>query len=389
MPLDYLKLQNQIQNMANAAQNRQHELSDRLGQCQQVFQQQAENLIGLQGKVERIAASEKTLRCAVPVSEPLNAHFAAPETPAGCTVLSADGSQITPNAHEAIFYGVVNVGVFCMQPGSGLAPLTSTHTDLIFEESNPDENELITEELINLKRDVTERQILAGYAGHLPAPVITLTDGPLELYHEPRENKLYREYFNDYLDALSDLALTGAVTAGYIDRPRASLLVNLLEIAVRPENDTNASARQFTGLSDLALMRPLLAPGERSAIFKMQSSSSKEYKGNKELHFFYLNVGSPEHPAIGRVELPLWVAKSPESVNLLHAVLLDQAHLSGAHPYPYALVRAHETAVVKMDEGEALKNLIQKEFLRRGIPLSIDSEKLANKKVGARTRYNR
>jgi hypothetical protein len=51
------------------------------------------------------------------------------------------------------------------------------------------------------------------------------------------------------------------------------------------------------------------------------------------------------------------------------------------------LIRAHETAVVKLDEGEALKLLIQKELLQRGLPLSTDSEKLANKKVGARTRY--
>jgi hypothetical protein len=271
-----------------------------------------------------------------------------------------------------------------MRPGSGLAPETRTLTDLVHDEENSEEHELITEELINLRRDVAERRSLALSSASLPAPVVTLTDGPLELYHEPRENPNYRKYFDEYLDALSDMALEGTITAGYIDRPRASLLVNLLEIADNPD----PSVKRFTGLTDLALMRPLLAPGERSAIFKMQSSSSKEYKDNLELHFFYLNVGSAAHPALARVEIPRWVARNSASVDLLHAVLLEQSRQAGLHPYPYALLRAHETAVVKLDESEALKNLIQKELLQHGIPLSVDSEKLANKKVGARTRYN-
>jgi hypothetical protein len=274
-----------------------------------------------------------------------------------------------------------------MQPGSGLAPKTSTFTELIYEEGDPNENVLITEELINLRRDVKERQILADLARTIPATLLTLTDGPLELYHEPRENTLYKHYFEEYLAALSDLALLNAITAGYVDRPRAALLVNLLEVAAQPEAGSELKSHPFAGLSDLALMRDLLAPGERSAVFALQFRARKEFSGRKALHFFYLNVGTADRPAVARVEIPLWVVDSPGSLDLLHAVLLDQAHQSGLHPYPYALIRAHETAVVKLDEGEALKLLIQKELLQRGLPLSTDSEKLANKKVGARTRY--
>lgn len=384
MPLNYLKLQDQIKKFAETAAYRERQRVDQLALCQQVLGIQAANIIALQQKVEEVLSRDKNYRCAVPVTEPLDAHFPAPAITTNCTVLSADGSQITPNAHEAVFYGLVNIGLFIMRPGSGLAPETRTLTDLVYDEENSEEHELITEELINLRRDVAERRSLALSSASLPAPVVTLTDGPLELYHEPRENPNYRKYFDDYLDALSDMALEGTITAGYIDRPRASLLVNLLEIADSPDPAT----KRFTGLTDLALMRPLLAPGERSAIFKMQSSSSKEYKDNLELHFFYLNVGSSAHPALARVEIPRWVARNSASIDLLHAVLLEQSRQAGLHPYPYALLRAHETAVVKLDESEALKDLIQKELLQHGIPLSVDSEKLANKKVGARTRYN-
>ncbi|MHC1740251.1 MAG: DNA double-strand break repair nuclease NurA [Anaerolineaceae bacterium] len=387
MPLNYLNLHDQISHMAEAAVSRQQELTARLLQCQALLHDQAENLIRLQEKVEKAAAKDKNLRCAVPVSEPLDAHFPAPMLTLDCTILSADGSQITPNPHEAVFYGVVNVGVFQMRPGSGQAPTTQTFTELIYEESDPNEHERITEELINLQRDVKERKKLAELARVLPAPLVTLTDGPLELYHEPGKKNPYKRYLDEYLAALDDLALLNVVTAGYVDRPRAALLVNLLELAALDDASDEPPGHPFAGLSDLAIMRQLLQPGERSAIFALQSSSCADFDGRKALHFFYLNVGSAVHPAIARVELPLWVVQSPASIDLLHAVLLDQAHQSGAHPYPYALLRAHETAVVKMDESEALKLLIQKELLQRGIPLMNDSEKLANKKVGARTRY--
>lgn len=387
MPLNYLHLQNQICNMADAAASRRQELDARLSQCEMLLHVQAQNIIRLQEKVEKAAARDKNLRCADPVSEALDAHFPQPSVPMACTILSADGSQITPNPHEAVFYGVVNVGVFCIQPGSGQTPTTATFTDLIYEENDPNEAAPITEELINLQRDVFERQKLAEFARGIPAPLLTLTDGPLELYHEPRENQKYKEYFEKYIAALSDLALLNTLTAGYVDRPRAALLVNLLELAAQPDSAEELREHPFAGLSDLALMRRLLQPGERSAIFRLQFRYSSEFSGRKALHFFYLNVGSSDRPAVARVEIPLWVAGTPASVDLLHTVLLDQARQSGLHPYPYALIRAHETAVVKMDEHEALNGLIQNELLRRGIPLQTDSEKLANKKVGVRTRY--
>ena len=389
MPLNYLHLQNQIQNMAAASASRQQELAERLGQCQQILQANSNNLEALQQKVKLYVSSNKNFRCAVPETEPLNAHFPAPQLPLeDVTILSADGSQITPNPHEAVYYGLVNIGLFIMRPGSGLTPETRTQTNLIYD-GDEGENEMITEELINLRRDVSERQTLADSAQSLPAPLITLTDGPLELYHEPRQNPGFHTQFDLYINALEEMAHLQTITAGYIDRPRASLLINLLDLASSSQNVPIGS--QFSGLTDRSLMRPLLAPGERSAIFKMQSSSSKEYHDDLELHFFYLNVGSVIHQAIARVEIPRWVSQKPNSVNLLHTVLLDQAHLAGQHPYPYALLRAHETAVVKMDESEVLKNMVRQALLDRGFDISdlSDSEKLAHKKFGSKKRFSR
>jgi hypothetical protein len=384
MPLNYLKLNSSISQMADFEVGRRDKLSDRLTACRAMRETYAEKFKELQEIVAQAQQQNKNLRCAEPISEALNAHFAAPQIPTqGITVLSGDGSQITPNPHEAVFYGVVNVGLFEMCPGSGAAPKTQTFTELIYDEGQLGIDQPITEDLVNLLRDASERTQLAKYAASLPQPLIVLTDGPLELYQEPRQNPNFRRYFDNYLDALKDLSQLQRINAGYVDRPRAHLLVKLLELA----SGAPAEEHPFAGLTDLALIEDLLQPGERSAIFKLVSSASQDFTGRLELHFFYLNVGSLAHPALARVDFPAWVLDFPSGIDQLHAVLLDQARMSGEHPYPYVLVRAHETAVVRLDEAEALKNMIQRELLQRGLPTLLDSEKLANKKIGWRTRY--
>ena len=387
MPINYLSLQPQITQMAVAANTRKTEIESRLEQCRHTLDEYANEIPALQQKVEKAISDEKSLRCAVPVSEALTAHLAAAEINDPYTILAADGSQITPNPHEAVFYGLVNVGVFRMTIGKGETPQTNTWSDLIYEESDPDNREIISEDLISLRRDVFEREILSRLAKQEQAPLLTLTDGPLELYHEPREDKNFRNYFKKYINALNELALLNTITAGYIDRPRAALLVNLLELVAPPGPNGETPDHPFAGVSDLALMAGLLQPEERSAVFALQSRSASQFEDQISLHFFYLNVGTTARPSIARVEVPRWVAYSNHSINLLHAALVSQARQAGAAPYPYALLRAHETAVVKMDEHEYLDALIQTELISQGLPPAFNSDKLIHKLTGKRTRY--
>ncbi len=383
MPINYLNLQPQISEFGSSAADRLQQVSWRKEQCLAVLHQFANKQADLLKLVEEKHQQERNLRCAKPFSEALDVHVScATETPP-CVILAADGSQITPDPHGAVLYGLINVGVFRMSLGKGEAPQTNTWSDLVYEGSDPKNVEHISEGLISLLRDVKERQIMATLANQETALLLTFTDGPLELYHEPVNDSTFENRFKEYIDALQELALLDTLTAGYIDRPRSSLLVSLLELATGAAPDEHP----FAGVSDLDLMKDLLAPGERSAVFSLQSSSSDKYPENLALHFFYLNVGSAVHPAIARVEIPLWVAGSNDKVSLIQRVLLDQAAQSGAHPYPYALTRAHETAVVKMDEHEYLEDLLIKELLAHGVPLAEISEKLMNKLVGKRTRY--
>jgi hypothetical protein len=139
----------------------------------------------------------------------------------------------------------------------------------------------------------------------------------------------------------------------------------------------------------LALFTKLLNPGERSAIFAIQSTSTRKFTGVTALYFFYLNVGFAHAPSIARVEIPLWVARNSKSVDLLHAALIDQCRQLGSIPYPYALHRAHEVAVVSLDEKQQLLDLIMFELQRLKIQTEYYTPKQTMKNIsGAKKRFS-
>jgi NurA domain len=106
-----------------------------------------------------------------------------------------------------------------------------------------------------------------------------------------------------------------------------------------------------------------------------------------ELHFFYLNVGRMGKPWLARVEVPGWVVASQELLDNLHAVLVEQCRSLGSRPYPYLLHRAHETALVSLEEREQVTQMIALEYRRLGVPFQGQSNKQANKDLAGRTRY--
>jgi hypothetical protein len=192
----------------------------------------------------------------------------------------------------------------------------------------------------------------------------------------------------DYRAALYQLRDLGVTTAGYVDKPGADLVVRLLEIARTPENELEdvRSQRPLRGVTDINLYENRLQAGERSAMFAIQSRSVADYPGDLALHFFYLNVGMQVDPWLARVEVPAWVANDRSKLDDLHAVLVAQCRIMGGRPYPYLLHRAHETAVVSLDEKEQLTRMILLELQRRGVATGHESYKQALKLTNTRRR---
>ncbi|HTP01533.1 MAG TPA: DNA double-strand break repair nuclease NurA, partial [Anaerolineales bacterium] len=292
---------------------------------------------------------------------------------------------------------VVNAGAVVMRPGSGQAPDLCTNSKLLYgEELENQSGDLMSEQLIALQRDLMEREMMIELALPVPGLVVTFTDGPLELWstgaEDAREFALFQAR---YVEMLKGLAERGAVTAGYIDKPGANLVVRMLELATLPDAELHDQHRlrahhPFRGVDDRLLfggasdMQPVIFPGQRSAVFCLQSTSQNVYTGPSTLHFFYLNVGSSNHPYIVRVEIPQWVAADPAKLDLLHAALIAQCGIMGYKPYPYLLHRAHETAVVRYEERPMIEQLLQLEFNRHGEAIREKSHKQTPKDLPGR-----
>jgi hypothetical protein len=391
MALDYLQVSQQVSQLGVKALERQQELVARLSQAHELLDMQAAQLEQLRNKVLRVVHNyDRTIRCAVPVHEPLNAHFTLPAMPGQATLIAADGSQIFADRHAEVEYCLVNTGAIWMRYGSPDAPHTGIHSHLIYAE----QLDGMSDDRLSLQRDLAEREMLLEQAHQAEPPVITFTDGPLELWTTTLEQGQvageFKRSLERYLEVLGKLQEIGASTAGYVDKPRADLVVRLLEVTHASDVDLPEIKmyRPFKGVTDRDLFRSLLLPGERSAIFGLQSRSSQAYQSELELHFFYLNVGKPAKPYLARVELPAWVVEDATRLNHLHAVLVNQCRMIGARAYPYLLHRAHETAVVTLEDKAQVTQMIVSELRKRGLEVEGESAKQFNKDIsGKRTRY--
>ncbi len=393
MPVNLLDIQRKLNDFSAQAQARKAKIASRQQEITDLIEDYADRLDELRSRVNRAAEIVPNLRCAVPVDEPLDRAFALPSLPEVFTIIAADGSQINPSRHARVEFCVINVGVVKMVRGSGLAPEISTQSQLLdYDAVFLPGGGMISEGMVALMRDLREREALAELAGEIQPPAISMTDGPLELYHEPQETAEFTRTLDRYLEVLAQLKNRGLMTLGYVDKPGSDLIGRMLELVQMSDEDLGAyhqQRRRFAGVSDIQLVANLLKnPGDRSALFAIYSQTALRFGRDLLPHFFYLNVGIPGKPHLARVEVPGWVAADPDAVGLIQAVLTEQAGILGTRPYPYVLHRAHEVAVVTLPEHQHVEEMIVAEFERRGIPLDEKSYKQYHKDLSTeKTRY--
>jgi hypothetical protein len=385
MTLDFQQIREQIKQLGENLPARELELQALYELAYQVLQSNAYKLDHLRSRAQQVAKNfDPFIRCALPVSEPLDSHISPPPLPQQATLLAADGSQIAPDRHAAVDYCLINVGAIQMQYGRIEPPSLTVSSRLFYDEDLFTPGGTITEATLALMRDLYERKILAELAITIDPPVITFTDGQMELWGRGGEGMTateFRKRLDEYLEVLRDLCDQDVITAGYVDKPAANLVVRLLELALLPETEMPTIRENYPlrGVKDINLFSTLLQPGERSAIFGIQSKSASQYRDSLALHFFYLNVGGKDHPWLARVEIPAWVAENESHLNSLHAILLEQCRILGSRPYPYLLHRAHELAVVSLEEKEQVEKMISLELYKRGVPFASSSHKQALK----------
>ena len=397
MSLDFQQVQDQVHQLGENALGRARDLQEKQALADQLLKQYAHQLDFLSRKVEEAVLVDPSLRCALPVSpelaqpEVLDAAFPAPPLPPKAVILAADGSQIAPDRHAEVQYCLINVGVIQMDLGSAAPPKLHISSRLLYDQELITRYGTITDATLALMRDTHERTQLADLAESLDAPVITFTDGQMELMVSSGEQPSgFQKYLEDYRQALKKSYRQGVIVSGYLEKPYSSPIVRLLEIAYATEEKL-AQIQDYhplQGVLDFYLFSGLLQPGERSAVFALQSPAAKFYKDELALHSFYVNVGRAGHHWVARVDVPAWVVQNPEHLNHIHAVLIDQCKMMGGRHYPYLLHRAHETALVTLEDKDQVTQMIVLELRRRGVWVGERSQKQEAKDLAGRTSYS-
>lgn len=403
MPINYQEIYTQIKQVGQGAKERRKKKEEAQELAQRLLETYSSELDALRSKVDSAKQADANIRCAVPLDEALASRFAYP-VPASslqgdsvpATLIAADGSQAIADRHSPVQFCVINVGAISMKPDSGETPAVEVESELFFGDAI-EENGLTTDGGVALRRDLAERSVIEKMSKGMKGSVVSFTDGTLEIFRakDIDNANMYRNTVDKYISVLSRLQGRGIISAGYIDKPSSSLVVKLLEltqITIPEEMEKLRNAPPLKYVSDRWLfgynnkLFQLLPPGHRSAVFKIQSTSEKSYRGVLELHFFYLNVGTEGHPWPVRVEIPRWVVDDKKQLDLLHAVLVDQCRMMGSKPYPYLLHRAHETAVVKNEEKQQIEQMLSLELRRNNEDVEEGSNKQSAKDLKGRTR---
>ena len=368
MPLNYAQIEHSQGQFAAQYAAWQAEQIARFGMLKGLLKDAAANPELLRQAIEEAEQQLTNLYLAKPTNEPILTHKSLPCTPQSYTLIAADGSQIVPSRHRALQFGVVNVGLIKAHIGSGKPPEINVETELLaLDQIQTAEGTLIGEDEVALLRDLAERKIIRqAVSPEDLEPVITLTDGPLDVFYRSTiQGDKGQEVQREVFEIDQDLRRRGVVTAGYIDKPGSAMLSRMLAIfQCKQKGLPLESNNRELNLSDRFILQEILRlPGERSAIFEAITRSARKPANSLPVAFFYLNVSNDEsEPCLVRLEFPLWVSEVPGLVDMLHAVIYKEAQVLDSHPYPYLLHRSHELAVVKRVEADEIEVMLQSQL---------------------------
>lgn len=365
MPLNYASVDNSASRYAEQAQNWLIENKTIAGQLNTLFNEAACDPVRLQQMIEFAQSNKSSLYLAKPLQEDPLLSYPVLALPKDYTLLTADGSQIVPNRHRPLQFGLINIGILTVSFGSGHAPEIKLISELLdYAKILREDGSFATEDDIALVRDLRERILIRDeITPELTRPVLTVTDGPLDLfYRSDIQGKNAKAAQKEVFQLDQQMQQEGILSAGYIDKPGSSMLHNMLDIFKEVEGNQDSEPNKYR-VSDRLLLGNRINPGERSAVFEIISKHRGDAADRLRVAFFYLNVSTvKDHPWLVRVEIPFWISQKPELVGLIHSALFADAQVLDSHPYPYSLHRAHELAVVKQAEYEEIENLLLSKF---------------------------
>ena len=338
------------------------------------------------------AAGGRPFLCATP-EDALDARYAPDTLPADFCVASVDGSHIDVDRHIPVRCYLINIGgcvfTYGSKPNAHLfnqPKLYAADEDLYLSAPAPNSNEsaAVQGAILGLVRAVKEVQELASVVESADPriPMLALLDGSLVMWS--LAGRGYQPFLRDgllgdgLLPALEAMRAQAArrtlALAAYVSLPQTTEVVNTIKLAMCLQEEdvcqrscssfrsTHAPCHDANGFLDRHLFQELLAPGERSGIYRSNSSVSRDYYGTHRVYFYYLNTGRE----VGRVEIPQWIAQDESSLALSHTLIMDQVRRGMG--YPAVIAEAHEQAVVTGQDRELFKQMMGAALERQHLP---------------------
>lgn len=402
MSIEFNKLLEQVRKMGAMISHLDFDMTDKLALAESRLAS-ADDLDAIRRKIAYVRGPEISgYRGAAPLEGPdaenLNYVFDPPYELGYATLIASDGSQVYPNEQSPVHYYLLNIGMFVYHHGQDHVPETITlpilayHKDIVHDRNR----QLVSNRTVDARRTVTEMQQLAQQAWKLHRegvrdPLVTLFDNQL-LFWASADVTDGDKLLIDYWTGMGQLRDADAILAGYVDNPtRSRQVLRLLyllslgdEADIKAHEAQLASGGDLEGLRDMHLFDRVLEPGQRSAIMVQNSPRNLAYRQKNasfEVAFFYVKVANGYQTAIARVDIPMWVARDRAAVNALHALILDQCAMQGRTPYPYALARADELALVSGQDRRKLDELIRMELRKQGVEPGSAAPKLQSKRA--------
>ncbi|MGA9398145.1 MAG: hypothetical protein WBV22_07780, partial [Anaerolineaceae bacterium] len=214
MPINYQQINSQISHFCELTAEHNQVIQSTTILLLDTLKQYSDQVGKLIGLVDSESATNKTLRCAKPTGEALASVHNLPALDIVATLIAADGSQINPSRHRQVDFCLINIATISMQTGMDAAPLISTESLLLDIGELTPHNTPLTEDILALERDIRERVALARQAHKYIPPLITITDGPLELFRETSNSTRFEKKLVEYIDILSELSKSRAITVG-------------------------------------------------------------------------------------------------------------------------------------------------------------------------------
>lgn len=385
--LDLMKLARQMQGIGQHLNQEATATRQRLDLAHQLLEQAKERQSDLVTQ-QQIWRDRLGFAAAEPI-EPLDTRIDLTAAPSSHTVIATDGSQIAPSHHEIAYCYLINVGRVVLHYGQNRHPILDSLPEVFYRPEDLYVSRqwgIRTEEWMGYQRTVSEAVVLAEIGTELAAeigaelmepcllasPTLAMVDGSLiHWFLEPLPADARDRILPPILQAWDQLRAARIPLVSYISAARSGEALNFLRLHtcpfMAPDCSTNcpgktdqAPCQVFSPLRDTALWSLLLAPGQRSLIWKSSAKILEAY-GDHAVYFCYVHMGSE----VARVEFPAWVAEDPALLDSALSLTLTQ--VQKGYGYPVALAEAHNQAVVRGGDRARFFAILEQQMIRAGL----------------------